>query len=331
MPIPIGQQTRRSRWEWPALRTLTEDNNPALSAAAETSPGPRDPITLTVKTGDLKWRLWKPGVRRNPSASELGTFNLDEAGLKTDPAADTFAHLAIHEARHIWQYTLTDSSGAIDPDRDSLPQNPPASAQELLDARFGSSGNLEFDFYHPQLPDYAAWNGFTFMGGGAAKEADAIRLSGALMAKAPQCLGTGSYGISLTKVAVTGGWKLTATVTWTGRSGTPSPYEGVAVKFERQSGNRDLKEWVQGMLPEVTPDPGTWLSLGIDPATVLKEGASVVVRARQTTETSGSPTDARVLVVPPAAGQPTSTTIKATLVWPTECGPLTKSTTIPVP
>ncbi|MCC6131477.1 MAG: hypothetical protein IT186_16285, partial [Acidobacteria bacterium] len=322
---------------------ISETNDSNAGFQAQTSNGLR--VAGKTTTANMTWKLWGYGNRRPLTSAERSRLNLnfDQAGFKVDPAADVFAHTAIHEARHAWQYTMTDSASVTDSDLDFAPDNPPSSALVLRDNRYslttrdGSDGlNPEYDFVGDPIADFDTWGSYGTNGGEAAREADAIRTSGKLANSnpgwSPGCLGSNGYSLQLAKV----GFELRAQVSYTKTGGTSAPYAGAPVIFEVVSGNMLLSENVV----DFTPPPSVWN----DPCNARPEcflrisDPRVVSSARYNSTDPGTrKAESRALVVPPPAGASTATTVKATLVLPPECaaagisGPSGTTTVTPSP
>jgi hypothetical protein len=304
------------------------DKNQACDFDALTIGGKNVGVSPDIKvaTASQVWCASNVQVRRQPEP----TFNVihDEAGLAVDKANPDFNLTAIHEARHIWQYTLTDCCGAADPDFDRLPTLGPGSATILTDDRYlfqGRGTNPEFDFLAPNFPDLNTWVVGGAEAGEAAREADAIRLSTAIMQQPAACLPSGNYRHSLSAIPLGdgSGWRLLENVSVTNRDSSSHAYEGVTVTFTVQSGTMLLSEYVVG---ELFPDP---VALGIDPASLFRPDGPVAVCRTRFKDDTHTATEARVWLK--KGPSPSPTTIKATVIVPSECGSLQVTDVITLP
>jgi hypothetical protein len=291
---------------------------------AETRPLPPEP----PQSEELTWNLTSFATRALPNQDEIAGRHFDEAGLSLACPADPFRMTAVHEARHIWQKTLTAANGQPDPDKDFLYLSPPASATILTDDRYAFRNrgtNPEFDFWEDHIIDFTEWGGYSSGATAAAMEADAMRVAGPLAGVTPAC--AVGYSIDLSAVPLAGvGWKLIADVKWKNHAGQFQPYEGVTVTFERVSGNLELSEDIGD--GDMTPPLSFWTKPPAeDPlltdkgvADVLRLGMDHAVARARFAPLSRLVTDARVSLRRPTQGTPTQTTIRATLIRPkNEC------------
>jgi hypothetical protein len=132
------------------LDQVSEYNDPAYgNFAVLTRPSDWNYANKTRKSSEI-WMLFVPGFRRPATPSELASFSSDQSGFLVDKADDFFGQTAVHEARHIWQQTLSYATGASDDDGDFLVGGALTSPLALRDQRFSLNDRSGADGLNPE-------------------------------------------------------------------------------------------------------------------------------------------------------------------------------------